>query len=130
MTTENYYPIPPTKTQKAIICLPEEVQAWKDENQTLKTHITELEVALIDCRAEYLLLLDANPNIEAWAFDELSQEDQDRYRKDAREGLEMEEPIMKQSASKKQHKKCGNFYMDTTIDSSKTEGNKINEPIY
>ena len=37
---------------------------------------------------------------------------------------------MKQSASKKQHKKCGNFYMDTTIDSSKTEGNKINEPIY
>ncbi|MFA5434194.1 MAG: hypothetical protein WC319_15220, partial [Candidatus Paceibacterota bacterium] len=37
---------------------------------------------------------------------------------------------MKQSASKKQHKKCGNFYMNTTIDSSKTEGNKINEPIY
>jgi len=37
---------------------------------------------------------------------------------------------MKQNASKKQHKKCGNFYMDTTIDSSKTKGNKINEPIY
>jgi hypothetical protein len=37
---------------------------------------------------------------------------------------------MKQSASKKQHKKCGNFYINTTIDSSKTEGNKINEPIY
>ena len=37
---------------------------------------------------------------------------------------------MKQSASKKQHKKCGNFYMNTAIDSSKTEGNKINEPIY
>ena len=37
---------------------------------------------------------------------------------------------MKQSASKKQHKKCGNFYINTAIDSSKTEGNKINEPIY
>ena len=37
---------------------------------------------------------------------------------------------IKQSASKKQHKKCGNFYMNTVIDSSKTEGNKINEPIY
>ncbi|MFA5433315.1 MAG: hypothetical protein WC319_10690 [Candidatus Paceibacterota bacterium] len=37
---------------------------------------------------------------------------------------------MKQSASKKQYKKCGDFYMDTTIDSSKTKGNKINELIY
>ena len=36
MNTENYYPIPPTKTQKAIICLPEEVQMWKDENQEVK----------------------------------------------------------------------------------------------
>lgn len=46
MNTENYYPIPPTKTQKAIICLPEEVQMWKDENQKLKTQITELETNL------------------------------------------------------------------------------------
>ena len=37
---------------------------------------------------------------------------------------------MKQNASKKQHKKCGNFYINTAIDSSKTKGNKINEPIY
>jgi predicted nucleic acid-binding Zn-ribbon protein len=43
MTTENYYPVPPTKTQKAIICLPEEVQAWKDENQKLSTRVEELE---------------------------------------------------------------------------------------
>jgi predicted nucleic acid-binding Zn-ribbon protein len=43
MTTENYYPVPPTKTQKAIICLPEEVQAWKDENQKLSTWVEELE---------------------------------------------------------------------------------------
>lgn len=43
MTTENYYPVPPTKTQKAIICLPEEVQAWKDENQKLSTRIEKLE---------------------------------------------------------------------------------------
>jgi len=46
MNTENYYPIPPTKTQKAIICLPEEVQMWKDENQPLKVRITELETDL------------------------------------------------------------------------------------
>ena len=43
---EYYYPIPPTKTQKAVICRPEEVQAWKDENQTLKVRITELETDL------------------------------------------------------------------------------------
>ena len=43
MTPEEYYPIPPTKTQKAIICLPKEVQVWKNENQTLKTRIAELE---------------------------------------------------------------------------------------
>lgn len=56
--------------------------------------IAALEVALIDCRAEYLLLLDANPDIAAWTFDELPREDQDRYRKDAKEGLAIEEPIM------------------------------------
>lgn len=43
MTPEEYYPIPPTKIQKAIICTPEEVQMWKDENLKLKTRITELE---------------------------------------------------------------------------------------
>jgi N-methylhydantoinase B/oxoprolinase/acetone carboxylase alpha subunit len=44
MTPEEYYPIPPTKTQKAIICIPKEVQVWKNENQTLKTRIAELEI--------------------------------------------------------------------------------------
>lgn len=91
---EYYYPIPPTKTQKAIICRPEEVQAWKDENQELKTQITKLKAALIDCRAEYLLILNANPNIVAWNFDELSREDQDSYRKDAQKSLKFEESIM------------------------------------
>ena len=43
---EYYYPIPPTKTQKETICLPEEVQMWKDENQKLKTQITELATNL------------------------------------------------------------------------------------
>jgi len=43
MTPEEYYPIPPTKIQKAIICTPEEVQMWKDENLKLKTRITALE---------------------------------------------------------------------------------------
>jgi len=55
---------------------------------------TKLETALIDCRAEYLLFLDENPNAFAWDFDELSREAQDRYRKDARESLEIEEPLI------------------------------------
>lgn len=58
-----------------------------DENQKLKA-------TLIDCRAEYLLFLDENPNAFAWDFDELSREAQDRYRKDARESLEIEEPLI------------------------------------
>jgi len=44
-----------------------------DENQKLKA-------TLIDCRAEYLMFLDENPNAFAWDFDELSREAQDRYR--------------------------------------------------
>lgn len=58
-----------------------------DENQKLKA-------TLIDCRAEYLMFLDENPNAFAWDFDELSREAQDRYRKDARESLEIEEPLI------------------------------------
>lgn len=63
---------------------PEELES---ENQKLKA-------TLIDCRAEYLLFLDENPNAFAWDFDELSREAQDRYRKDARESLEIEEPVI------------------------------------
>jgi hypothetical protein len=63
---------------------PEELES---ENQKLKA-------TLIDCRAEYLLFLDENPNAFAWDFDELSREAQDRYRKDARESLEIEEPLI------------------------------------
>ena len=44
MSPEEYYPILPTKIQKAVICLPEEMQAWKDENLKLKTRIAELEI--------------------------------------------------------------------------------------
>lgn len=42
---------------------------------------------LLEQSIKYLLLLDANPDIAAWTFDELPREDQDRYRKDAKEGL-------------------------------------------
>jgi len=44
MSPEEYYPILPTKIQKAVICLPEEMQAWEDENLKLKTRIAELEI--------------------------------------------------------------------------------------
>ncbi len=52
MTTENYYPVPSTKTQKAIICLPEEVQAWKDENQELKTQIDNQTVRIAELETD------------------------------------------------------------------------------
>ena len=65
-----------------------------DKISGLRLRIMELEATLIDCKAEYLLLLDENPNTFAWDFDELSREDQDRYRKDARDGLQIEEPII------------------------------------
>lgn len=60
----------------------------------LKSENQKLKATLIDCRAEYLLFLDENPNAFAWDFDELSREAQDRYRKDARESLEIEEPLI------------------------------------
>ena len=50
MNPEEYYPIPPTKIQKAIICTPEEVQMWKDENLKLKTRITALEAQVAALR--------------------------------------------------------------------------------
>lgn len=60
----------------------------------LESENQKLKATLIDCRAEYLLFLDENPNAFAWDFDELSREAQDRYRKDARESLEIEEPLI------------------------------------
>ena len=80
-----------------VIGLENAVQAVRlsgDKISGLRLRIMELEATLIDCRAEYLLLLDENPNTFAWDFDELSREDQDRYRKYARESLEIEEPII------------------------------------
>ena len=53
MTPEEYYPIPPTKTQKAIICIPKEVQVWKNENQTLKTRIAELEIQVAALKEDH-----------------------------------------------------------------------------
>lgn len=58
MSPEEYCPIPPTKTQKAVICLPEEVQMRKDENQTLKTRIAALE-------AECALFVEPGSALEA-----------------------------------------------------------------
>lgn len=60
----------------------------------LESENQKLKATLIDCRAEYLMFLDENPNAFAWDFDELSREAQDRYRKDARESLEIEEPLI------------------------------------
>ena len=60
----------------------------------LESENQKLKATLIDCRAEYLMFLDENPNAFAWDFDELSREAQDRYRKDARESLEIEEPVI------------------------------------
>jgi len=58
----------------------------------LTAYARGLEAALIDTRAQYLLWLDENPDGQAWDFDELTNEEQDRYRRDAIEGLKWEEP--------------------------------------
>ncbi len=105
MTTENYYPIPPTKTQKAIICLPEEVQAWKNENQTLKSQIADLEKRNADLGAQVAALKEIA--VEGWAVAEFGGEqegqdyhlyfrtwniDRESYRKEALELLQAEHP--------------------------------------
>ena len=60
-----------------------------------------LKAALIDERAQYFDTLDRNPDCSAWTFDELSSEEQAELRKQARESLEIEEPlIMLQLAEK------------------------------
>ena len=49
-------------------------------------------MSLVDMLAEYYLFLDSNPEAIAWNFDELSEEDQNQYRKDAVESLKIQEP--------------------------------------
>lgn len=54
--------------------------------------IKELEAAVVDGRAQYLLLLDCNQDCTAWNFDELDETEQDALREQAQYMLEMEEP--------------------------------------
>ena len=60
--------------------------------ESLEARIKELEAAVVDGRAQYLLFLDCNPDCTAWNFDELLEEDQNTLRRQARIILEMEEP--------------------------------------
>ena len=60
--------------------------------ESLEARIKELEADRIEARAQYLLFMNDNPGCIAWNFDELSEEDQDRYRKDALVSIGMEEP--------------------------------------
>ena len=62
--------------------------------QKAETRIKELEATLVDVRAEYLLLLDTNQDTVAWQLDEISEQDQDKFRRQARESLKMEEPLV------------------------------------
>lgn len=104
MTTENYYPIPPTKTQKAIICLPEEVQAWKDENQKLSTRVEKLEAQVAalqkiaeEERARALWFVGDDPakppNLD-WEIspNEISEKVKSLWRNPARRQLAKEHP--------------------------------------
>jgi hypothetical protein len=60
----------------------------------LVAKINELQLALIDSRAEYLNTLDKNPTCSAWTLDELSPKEQTELRKQACKSLEMEEPLI------------------------------------
>lgn len=68
------------------------VTSSSDRNKILQEHIDFLEMSLVDMLAEYYLFLDLNPDAEAWKLDELSEEDQNQYRKDAVESLKFKEP--------------------------------------
>lgn len=63
-----------------------------DSNKILQEHIDYLEARSIDVLAEYYLLLDINPNAAAWTLDELSEEDQHKYRQEAMDSLKIWEP--------------------------------------
>jgi len=65
---------------------------WQDEIAAKDTRIKELEAAVVDGRAQYLLLLDCNKDCTAWNFDELFEEDQNTLRRLAWISLKMEEP--------------------------------------
>lgn len=56
--------------------------------------IKELEAALIDSRALYLLLLDVCPEAPGWNLDDQDSDTKDRIRKRACESLAMEEPLI------------------------------------
>ena len=66
--------------------------AWDKDAVEHDARIKELEAAVVDGRAQYLLFLDCNPDCTAWNFDELLEEDQNTLRRQARISLKMEEP--------------------------------------
>ena len=70
-------------------------QVFRRKNEEIAdkdARIKELEAAVVDDRAQYLLFLDCNPDCTAWNFDELLEEDQNTLRRQARISLKMEEP--------------------------------------
>ena len=72
--------------------LEEQIEALVIQKSAKAARIKELEAAVVDGRAQYLLFLDCNPDCTAWNFDELLEEDQNTLRRQARIILEMEEP--------------------------------------
>jgi len=66
--------------------------SWMKESEKKDTRIKELEAAVVDDRAQYLLFLDCNPDCTAWNFDELLEEDQNTLMRQAWISLKMEEP--------------------------------------
>ena len=99
MNPEEYYPIPPTKIQKAIICTPEEVQMWKDENLKLKTRITALEAQVaalkkiaIDQLAENNYNFEYNMDNIGKYFWQRDEKIQKKFLDDARRQLTEEHP--------------------------------------
>ena len=68
---------------------------WEDlleECKRQQERAQKAEAAAVDSRAQYLLWLDLNPECAAWNFDELEPAEQEKYRQQAAESLEMEEP--------------------------------------
>ena len=56
----------------------------------LESQLQQCKEALIWSRAEYLHTLDTNPDCSAWDLDELSEEEQEKYKEDAKKSLAYE----------------------------------------
>ena len=105
-------------------------QVFRQKNEEIAdkdARIKELEAAVVDGRAQYLLLLDCNQDCTAWNFDELDETEQDALREQARYMLELEEPwVYVQLREAREHiKRLEAAFLKAEKDMSKNEIDEV-----